>query len=47
MKILFVLNNFYAVGNGLSASARRTVEYLKQSGQGRTAIEWELTRVTG
>ena len=33
MKILFVLNNFYAVGNGLSASARRTVEYLKQSEQ--------------
>ena len=26
---------------------REQVMYLKQSGQGRTAIEWELTRVTG
>lgn len=33
MKILFVLNNFYAKGNGLSASARRTVEYLREAGQ--------------
>ena len=33
MKILFVVNNYYATGNGLSASARRTVEYLKKAGQ--------------
>lgn len=33
MKILFVVNNFYIKGNGLSASARRTVEYLKKHGQ--------------
>ena len=32
MKILFVINNFYVTGNGLAASARRTVEYLKQTG---------------
>lgn len=32
MKILFVVNNFYIKGNGLSASARRTVEYLKKHG---------------
>ena len=32
MKILFVVNNFYATGNGLSASARRTVEYLEKAG---------------
>ena len=32
MKILFVLNNFYATGNGLSASARRTVQALKDAG---------------
>ena len=33
MKILFVVNNYYATGNGLSASARRTVGYLKEAGQ--------------
>ena len=33
MKILFVVNNFYAPGNGLSASARRTVRYLKEAGE--------------
>ena len=33
MKILFVVNNFYASGNGLSASARRTVKYLKEAGE--------------
>ena len=32
MKILFVLNSIYANGNGLSASARRTVKYLKETG---------------
>ena len=32
MKILFVVNNFYAPGNGLSASARRTVAALKEAG---------------
>ena len=32
MKILFVLNSFYSTGNGLSASARRTVLYLKKAG---------------
>ena len=33
MKILFVLNNYYSTGNGLSASARRTVEALKEAGE--------------
>ncbi|MBP5397212.1 MAG: glycosyltransferase [Bacteroidales bacterium] len=33
MKILFVCNNYYATGNGLSASARRTVTYLRKAGQ--------------
>ena len=32
MKILLVLNNLYSTGNGLAASARRTVEYLKKAG---------------
>lgn len=33
MKILFVLNSFYATGNGLSASARRTVNALREAGE--------------
>ena len=33
MKILFVVNNVYATGNGLSASARRTAEWLRKSGE--------------
>ena len=33
MKILFVVNNYYASGNGLSASARRTVKYLREAGE--------------
>ena len=32
MKVLFVINNYYAKGNGLSASARRTVDKLKEYG---------------
>ena len=32
MKILFVLNNIYTSGNGLAASARRTVAYLREAG---------------
>ena len=32
MKVLYVVNNYYAEGNGLSASARRTVKYLKEAG---------------
>ncbi len=32
MKILYVVNNYYAKGNGLSASARRTVQALKERG---------------
>ena len=32
MKVLFVVNNINASGNGLSASARRTVQYLKEAG---------------
>ena len=32
MKVLFVVNGFYAPGNGLSASARRTVEQLRELG---------------
>jgi len=32
MKVLFVVNSFYAKGNGLSASARRTVDELEKLG---------------
>ena len=32
MKVLFVINGFYAKGNGLSGSARRTVRKLKEAG---------------
>ena len=32
MKILFVVNNYYIRGNGLGASARRTVGLLKKAG---------------
>ena len=32
MKVLFVINNFYTKGNGLCASARRTVKKLKERG---------------
>ena len=32
MKVLFVVNNFYAKGNGLSFSAQRTVKKLKEAG---------------
>ena len=32
MKVLFVINSFYTKGNGLCASARRTVEKLKERG---------------
>ena len=32
MKVLFVINGFYARGNGLSGSARRTVKKLKEAG---------------
>ena len=32
MKVLFVINNFFLKGNGLCASARRTVHYLKEAG---------------
>jgi len=32
MKVLFVVNGFYAKGNGLSASARRTVDQLRELG---------------
>ena len=33
MKILFVINNYYIRGNGISASARRTVAALKAIGE--------------
>ena len=33
MKILFVINNFYIRGNGISASGRRTVAELKKIGE--------------
>ena len=33
MKILFVINNYYIPGNGISASARRIVATLKQIGE--------------
>ena len=32
MKVLFVVNNFYIKGNGLSGSARRTVYKLREAG---------------
>ena len=32
MKILFILNNYYGMGNGLAASARRTVKALRDAG---------------
>ena len=32
MKVLFVVNNFYVKGNGLSFSAQRTVQKLKEAG---------------
>ena len=32
MKVLFVINNLYAKGNGLSASARRTIKKLRERG---------------
>ena len=32
MKILLILNNLYTTGNGLAASARRTVEYIRKTG---------------
>ena len=32
MKILFVINSYYAAGNGMAASARRTAQYLKEAG---------------
>ena len=33
MKILFVVNNIFCQGNGLDASARRTVQALRDAGQ--------------
>ncbi len=33
MRILFVLNSIYTTGNGLAASARRTVQVLKELGE--------------
>lgn len=32
MKILFVINSFYAKGNGMAAACQRTVKYLKEMG---------------
>lgn len=31
MKILLVINNYYAAGNGMSASARRTAQFALSS----------------
>ena len=33
MKILYVMNNAYTKGNGLAASCRRTVQFLKDAGE--------------
>jgi len=33
MKILYVMNNAFAKGNGLSASCQRTVQYLRDAGE--------------
>ena len=32
MKILFVINSYYAAGNGMAASCRRVARYLKEAG---------------
>lgn len=32
MKILFVINSYYAAGNGMAASCRRTARYLQEAG---------------
>ncbi|MBO4409276.1 MAG: glycosyltransferase [Spirochaetales bacterium] len=32
MKVLYVVNNCYVKGNGLSASAQRTIRYLREAG---------------
>ncbi len=32
MKILFVINNLYTIGNGLSGSVRRTIDALREKG---------------
>jgi len=32
MKILIVINNLHMTGNGMAASARRTIKYLKEAG---------------
>ena len=32
MKILFVINSYYAAGNGMAASCRRVAQYLKEAG---------------
>ena len=32
MKVLFVINNLYTKGNGLCASARRTIKKLREAG---------------
>lgn len=32
MNVLFVINNLYTQGNGLSGSARRTMQYLREAG---------------
>lgn len=32
MKILFVINSYYAAGNGMAASCRRTAKYLQEAG---------------
>ena len=33
MKILFVINNAYTKGNGLAASCRQTIQYLREAGE--------------
>ena len=33
MRILFVINNVYTEGNGLSGSCRRTVKLLRDAGE--------------
>ena len=46
MRILFVLNSFYATGNGLSASARRTVNALKEAGEEVRVVEVRGAKLT-
>ena len=40
LKLLFVINNLYTRGNGLSASARRTITLLRERGHDVRAVSY-------